>query len=453
MSPSGPLLATATAVVLVMLSGCSTRKEGSAGRTEVTYNCAANATEIRQLQSEISAFAETSGVVISLQPFTGQEKLYAMMAAGQAPDIFYTNTVVRDRLAAEGRLLDLHTISGNDAFVGRLWPDVVQDGLGADGGLYSIGNWSFTAGIYYNRDAFDEARIPYPDTNWTWDQMKSIARRLTRDLDGDGKTDRYGLFIGSHFVELLEQMNGEALPRRALLLELPEPSLEAYQEYVSLMDGGVMPDLRRIQAMGMQAVQLLQGGKVAMLVEAVPHQTLFETLEMRWGVAPLPRFGKKAVRYFRSGSGGLSISAQTKNPSAAWRALTWIVGGASAYQPNPVLKDADFVGGWEKRYPRLVGSGFRETWRWSQEHNAGDPRMFVRFSSWTSATILERLQPLLDRVWARELSVRELSAKVPEINVAVRRELERTVQRKDLREDFLREIKGALNRIEHEPHL
>jgi hypothetical protein len=224
MSPSGPLLATATAVVLVMLSGCSTRKEGSAGRTEVTYNCAANATEIRQLQSEISAFAETSGVVISLQPFTGQEKLYAMMAAGQAPDIFYTNTVVRDRLAAEGRLLDLHTISGNDAFVGRLWPDVVQDGLGADGGLYSIGNWSFTAGIYYNRDAFDEARIPYPDTNWTWDQMKSIARRLTRDLDGDGKTDRYGLFIGSHFVELLEQMNGEALPRRALLLELPEPS-------------------------------------------------------------------------------------------------------------------------------------------------------------------------------------------------------------------------------------
>jgi hypothetical protein len=79
--------------------------------------------------------------------------------------------------------------------------------------------------------------------------------------------------------------------------------------------------------------------------------------------------------------------------------------------------------------------------------------MFVRFSSWTSATILERLQPLLDRVWARELSVRELSAKVPEINVAVRRELERTVQRKDLREDFLREIKGALNRIEHEPHL
>jgi multiple sugar transport system substrate-binding protein len=453
MSPSGPLLATATAVVLVMLSGCSTRKEGSAGRTEVTYNCAANATEIRQLQSEISAFAETSGVVISLQPFTGQEKLYAMMAAGQAPDIFYTNTVVRDRLAAEGRLLDLHTISGNDAFVGRLWPDVVQDGLGADGGLYSIGNWSFTAGIYYNRDAFDEARIPYPDTNWTWDQMKSIARRLTRDLDGDGKTDRYGLFIGSHFVELLEQMNGEALPRRALLLELPEPSLEAYQEYVSLMEGGVMPDLRRIQAMGMQAVQLLQGGKVAMLVEAVPHQTLFETLEMRWGVAPLPRFGKKTVRYFRSGSGGLSISARTKNPSAAWRALTWIVGGAGAYQPNPVLKDADFVGGWEKRYPRLVGSGFRETWRWSQEHNAGDPRMFVRFSSWTSATILERLQPLLDRVWARELSVRELSAKVPEINVAVRRELERTVQRKDLREDFLREIKGALNRIEHEPHL
>lgn len=438
--------------VLILTAGCSGKEESRAGAVEVTYNCAANATEIRQLQSEIPAFAETSGVSLSLQPFTGQEKLYAMMAAGQAPDIFYTNTVVRDRLAAEGRLLDIRAVSEGDPFIERLLPSVIGDGIAADGGLYSIGNWAFTAGVYYNRDLFDQAGIPPPDTSWTWADMKAIARRLTSDLDGDGKTDRYGIFIGSHFVELLEQMNSGPIPRRSLLLALPPSSLEAYREYVSLMEEGIMPDLRRIQAMGMQAVQLLQGGKVAMLVESVPHQTLFETLEMRWGIAPIPRFSGRAVRYFRSGSGGLSISAQSQHPGEAWRALRWIVGGASAYQPNPVLRDADFVGGWEQRYPRLAGSGFREVWQRSLQYDAGDPRLFVRFSSWSSATILERLQPLLDRVWARELDVGALLSAVPEINEAVRRELERTAARSDLKEGFLGEIKAELDRMNRDSH-
>jgi ABC-type glycerol-3-phosphate transport system substrate-binding protein len=114
-----------------------------------------------------------------------------------------------------------------------------------------------------------------------------------------------------------------------------------------------MPDILTVQAMGMQSVQMLASGKVAMLAEAVPHQGLIEALQIPWGVAPIPRFDSKPRNYFRSGSGGLSISSQTEHPDAAWEALKWIIAGASIYQPNPVLKDADFVGGWEDRYPQL----------------------------------------------------------------------------------------------------
>ncbi len=431
------------------LTGCSDRR--SSGGVEITYNCAANATEIRDLQSQLGSFTDSTGIVVTLQPFAGEEKLYAMMAADQAPDIFYTNAVVRDRLASEGRLLDLRTVGSGDPFLRRLWPEVVASGQAADSGLYSIGNWLFTVGVYYNRDYFDEAGIPYPDTSWTWEEMKSIARRLTRAGDKGKGEERYGVFIGSHFVEAVEQMNGADLPRRSLLLELPEASLQAYREYVGLMDQGLMPDLRRIQAMGMQAVQLLQSGKVAMLVEAVPHQALFETLQIRWGVAPIPRFEGKPVRCFRSGSGGLSISARTRHPEAAWSALKWIISEARAYQPNPVLQDRDFVAGWESRYPGLDQSGFREVWQWSLRHPGGDPRFFVRFSSWTSATILERLQPLLDRVWAREADVNQLVEAVPEINQAVREELNRAARRKDIRPAFLNEITLQLEQLDHAP--
>lgn len=437
------ILFLSTFALVSTFTGCSGKREN--GRVEVTYNCAASATDIRSLEAEIPAFADSAGVVVTLQPFTGQEKLYAMMAADQAPDIFYTNAVVRDRLAAEGRLLDLREISRGDPFLDRLWPDVLNGGWAADSGLYSIGNWTFTAGVYYNRDLFDGFGIAYPDSAWTWDDMRAIARKVVEGQRRSGKSGCYGIFIGSHFVELLELMNGATVRPRAAFLEFGPESIGAFRAYVALMDDGLMPDQRRIQSMGMQAVQLLQSGKVAMLVEAIPHQTLIETLDMRWGIAPLPRFGNTPPRYFRSESGGLSISAGTRHPGAAWRALKWIVAGAKVYQPNPVMRDVDFVAGWEARYPKLSGSGFRDVWSRSLTWNGGDPRFFVRFSSWSSAPILERLQPLLDRVWSKDVPVEALAEAVPAINAAVRADLERSLARRSIKPAFLNEIQRQLN--------
>jgi multiple sugar transport system substrate-binding protein len=437
--------------VSLIFTGCGRKEKTTAGNVRVTYNCAANAVEIQNLQNELPRLADSTGIDIVLQPFTGQEKLYAMMAAGQPPDIFYTNTVIRDRLAAEGRLLDMRNVSTDDPFVDRLWPDVYRQGISADGGLYSIGNWSFTAGVYYNKDLFDRAGLQYPDTNWTWSDLISAARRLTVDTNGDGEPEQYGIFIPSHFIEVFELMNGAPVDQKAFFVDLSDASREVFREYVALMNNRLMPDLRRVQAMGMQASQLLQTGKAAMLVEGVPHQVLFEALAIRWGVAPIPRFGSHPIRCFRSESGGLSISAQTANPAAAWKALKWIIAGASTYQPNPVLKDVDFVAGWEARYPHLVGSGFREAWQMSLRYPAGDPRFFVRFSSWTSAPIMERLLPMLERVWARDMTVDELAASLPEINRSVRSDLDKLIQRGDLRPEFTRAIKEQLILADHGP--
>jgi multiple sugar transport system substrate-binding protein len=435
-------------VVIVVLGTAGCGSDEKKGGVEITYNCAANADDIRELESELPAFRDSTGISIKLNPFTGQEKLYAMMAADQAPDIFYTNNTMRDRLAAEGRLLDLRTVSKDDPFVQRLWPSVIEGGKCVDGGWYSVGNWIYTAGIYYNKELFDGAGVPYPDTTWTWTGMVDRARRLTRDTDGDGKPDQYGIFIGSHFVELVELMNGANIRPDALTAEISPASADAFKAYLSLMREQVMPDVRRIQALGMQPSQLLASGRVAMLAEAVPHQMLTETLRIHWGVAPFPRYPGKPVRYFRSGSGGLSVSSRTQHPGAAWKALAWLIGSAAVYQPNPVLRDLDFAGAWEKRYPQLVGSGFRQVWNLSLEHDGGDPRFFVRFSSWTSAAILERLQPQLDRLWAGDITVDELVADLPRINGGVERALKDLLQERDIRPAFHSDIERALRSLD-----
>jgi ABC-type glycerol-3-phosphate transport system substrate-binding protein len=438
------IVALPVIVIVLAMSSCRDHSKG----IEVVYNCAANAADIAALETEIPGFETASGIRIRLNPFTGQDKLYAMMVAGQTPDIFYTNNTMRDHLAAEGRLLDLRMVSKDDPFVARLRPAVVENGKSVDDGWYSVGNWSYTIGVYYNRDMFDAEGIPYPDTAWTWETMLDIARRLTKDRDGDGVPDVYGIFIGSHFVETIEMMNGAEITPRALTASITRESAEAFTMYLLLMQEKIMPDLRRIQAMGMQPSQLLESGRVGMLMEAVPHQTLIETLSIKWGVAPVPHIPGKPVRYFRSGSGGLSISARTQNPKAAWEALKWIVAGAQVYQPNPVLRDVDFVAGWEQRYPQLVGSGFKEVWNLSLQHDGGDPRFFVRYSSWTSASILERLQPALDRLWAGTITVDDLRAQMPEVNAHVRRELQDLVARKELHPAFRTDIERSLKGLE-----
>jgi multiple sugar transport system substrate-binding protein len=443
--------ATLIGAAALVLAGCSSGERKDL--TEVEYNCPANALEIEVLQREITRFQAESGIRIRLNPFSGQDKLYAMMAAGKAPDIFYTNSTMRDRLAAEDRILDLRTLSRGDSLPGRLWPHVIRNGTSVDGGWYSLGNWEFTCGVYYRKDLFSEAGLMVPDSSWTWDEMVSLARKLTRPPGRDGKGGRYGIFIGSHFVEALELMNGARLPREMLLLNIPAESADLYRRYVALMDEGIMPDLLRIQALGMQPAQLLENGKVAMLVEAVPNQSLIEAMTEPWGVAPLPRFPGKAPAYLRSASGGLSISASTRDPKAAWKALKWIVTEASTYQPTPVLRDVDFAGGWEKRYPQLRGNGFRQVWDLSLEHNGGDPRFFVRFSSWTSGPILGRLQPLLDQVWARRIPVDSLIAAVPAINSEVRREIAVTAGSMTLKPEFREKIEQALREMDEHSSL
>ena len=429
------------------LMGCTDREPGQQEGTDIIYNCAANMTEIRALEEEIPSFTARTGIRIVLNPFTGQEKLYAMIAADQAPDIFYTNTIIRDRFAAEGRLLNLHEVAAGDSFPQRLLSGIVEEGSAADGGWYSLSNWSYTCGVYYNREAFRAAGLSFPDTGWTWQDLRAAARGLTRDRDGDGTPDRYGVYIPSHLVEALEVMNGALLDRGALCVVIPEESAEVYRKYIALMEDGLMPDLRRMQAMGMQPMQMLRNDRVAMLVEAVPHQGLFEMTDMDLGIAPLPRFGTTPPRYFRSGSGGLSISSSTRHPREAWEAMKWIVGSARALQPNPVLADQDFVAGWEKRYPHLAGGGFRQVWELSLQHNGGDARFFVRFSSWTAPAILERLQPKLDQLWSRQITVAELTEAVPDINRNVGRALRDALGKEDLRPAFRAVIKRQLEEV------
>lgn len=180
----------------LFLFSCSSEQNDT---PQITLNVPANANLIQRLGMELKAYEKENNVRVKLIPFSGQEKLYAMIAAGQPPDIFYTNTVVRDQLAAEGLLQNLHDIAANDPFVQRILPEFIERGESLDGGWYQFCDWTYTFGVYYNKDLFDQFNIPYPDSTWDWQGMLDRAGKLTVRTQDDAAYEQYGVYIARHF--------------------------------------------------------------------------------------------------------------------------------------------------------------------------------------------------------------------------------------------------------------
>lgn len=429
--------------IAIFLQNCS--KGNNTDAKLITLNVPANANLLQSLREQLPKYEAEHGVRVQLIPFTGQEKLYAMMAAGQAPDIFYTNTVVRDQLAAEGRLLDLNTIVAGDSFVQQIRPEFIQRGTSIDGGWYQFCDWTYTYAVYFNKTLLDQANVPHPDSSWTWAGMLERARRLTRDLNNDGSTDQYGIFIPKHFVSALERMNGAEFTPNALLFDLPKESQAALQAYLNLIyQDKVMPEIAFTQAQGMQVSQMLNTGKVAMTVEAAPNLDFITALKVDWDMAPLPRMGNKPPLYFRSASGGLSLSSSCRHPHEAWALMKWLVAQSPYNTPNPVLRETDFVSGWEARYPKLRETHFRQVWELSERFDGGDTRDFVRYSSWSSNAILEQLSPKMDLLFAGKLTIAQLVQQKNEINRRVLAELKKILRNESLRPAFREKINEEL---------
>ena len=68
---------------------------------------------------------------------------------------------------------------------------VTEDGT-ADGKLIGIPYFGGAQGIIYRKDVFEELGLSEP-TNW--DEFVQVCQALTRDTDGDGATDTWGITL------------------------------------------------------------------------------------------------------------------------------------------------------------------------------------------------------------------------------------------------------------------
>ncbi len=316
--------------LLALCAGCSTEPKKPMLKVAIW----GGPKEIDIINSIVNKWqAEHQEIDVKLQHTPAGEytnKLLIRMAGGTAPDVMFSEANIFVSFFAMDAFLDLSPLieEDEDFDIDSFFPEVI-DRFTRDGKTYCIPRDTAPfACVYYNKNLFDDAGIPYPDDNWDWQDMLEKAQALTKYND-NGRVEEYGFYgwAWENFV----YSNGGALVDDVehpteFALNRPE-STEGLQFYADLINKyGVCPSPNDLGNMGMGAQQLFMSGKLAMYQSGIWETLLLRDItEFDWDVAMFPK-GPTGIRKFGNGGSGYCILKTTKYPELSWSLLKALSG-------------------------------------------------------------------------------------------------------------------------------
>lgn len=244
----------------------------------------------------IRDFQAASGLRVEVQKMpwsTYFDKLIAAIAAGDPPDLFVLHFSELAAYAEMGALLPLDDlVDTDDSFVphaDRI--ESVWDRCMYEGRRYGVPLDVHMLGLYYNKDLFDRAGLPYPSETEpiTGDELIALAKALNIDENGDGKPDIWGFtFAGSpfrNFSSLLWQFGGDLLSPGLDEVTIDAPAGHAALQWMvdCVEEHGISPPPE-----GLDTWQHFLQGRVALFTEGCwVLNGIKQNAKFRWGVAPL----------------------------------------------------------------------------------------------------------------------------------------------------------------------
>lgn len=338
------------------------------------------------LDQAVQAFTDATGIQVDVIEFTNwddlREKLPTMVAGGIAPDVVYHDNGAQGDLYHHGVLRSIEEYVARDGFDLSLWPEPLVDAYRFDGELYSLPTGVSNFVTFYNVDKINEAGLTPLPTDWdsegfTFNDVVSLARRLTRDSDGDGTPEQYGItdFFnrGAQGIHLwgLDWVDAD----QTEFLGASSEHLDAVVE------------MRQLWELGVAGGNWLNGSAVLMPMQPYYLNTIANTMNQGglfdWSIGILPTV---ECRCAPAGFHSMGMVAGASNPDGAWEFIKFIttspegaIGFSRAENRTPVVSAsiADFYDRWETLNPgmnaQVFTSGLNHIFR---PYWAGLPRTF-----------------------------------------------------------------------------
>lgn len=132
--------------------------------------------------------------VSGIQKEDYSEWLSGRLLEGTAPDVFFVLAEDFSTFVNVGALSDL------DSFIkreGGLWDEyyeVPYESGKINSVQYALPFESVPYMMFVNKTLLEKENIQLPDSNWDWDDFYSICQKVTKDTDGNGVIDQFGVY-------------------------------------------------------------------------------------------------------------------------------------------------------------------------------------------------------------------------------------------------------------------
>lgn len=276
-----------------------------------------------------------SDILVQLEAVAGRDyytRLLTQLAAKAPPDIMQIGDDAVPMFVSKGAFLPLDDfIAGQYPLDLSIYlPGVVDPGK-YEGKQYLLPKDFSPLGVYYNKKLFDEAGVAYPQDGWTWEDLLATAQALTKDSDGDGTTDVWGIQLPANWTTGFEYWVAAAGGRLISedgaqfvgFMDSPEV-VEAVTFYRDLYNTYKVAPLPADMALFGGGNSQFDNGQAAMRIFGRWPQAGYKTNpNIDLGVVGPPAGKERANVLFW---GGFGISSTAKDPEAAWRFLRDYVG-------------------------------------------------------------------------------------------------------------------------------
>jgi len=256
-----------------------------------------------------------------------EAKIQQLLVADAAPDVILFQDEPMPQFARAGKFEALDPwlkTPGLELNLERDYWDTSVISFAYEGKQYGVPIWGGDNLIFYNKDAFDRAGVPYPKDDWTFEDFLATTKKLTCDFDGDGRIDQFALLLPGwiYFLPWMWGYGAAVLDPSHKHWALFGPEAErALQFYRDLrFKYRVSPTLAELGQMG-QNVGFLTG-RVAMFTSGPWAMPFLNETKMRYDVAHFPR-GPKG-RHTRVTWDSLVMFSHSRKKDQAWKFIHYV---------------------------------------------------------------------------------------------------------------------------------
>ena len=318
------------AVLLLTACGAKTANSGPAQLSFMMWGDPAELTVWNQIVKDFEAANPNITVSVEVSDWDSYwTKLKTLLAAKTPPDMFAIDAPLYLDYQSKGVLLNLQPyLDKNPGMLDGLYPQTLQ-AYQTPQGYFGLPRDFQTIVLFYNKTMFDKAGMAYPTADWTWDDLRAAAKKLT--LTGsDGKITQYGFSFDMWdmepgYSEAIWSYGGSILNADHTKTLLGEPAArQAWQLLydMTFVDKSV-PDST---ASGQYGGDTFLAGVSAMT--PLGHWVVpgYADAKLNFDAAPMPK--GPAGRFTSVNSAGFVIAKGSNHPAQAFTFLKFVLSTA-----------------------------------------------------------------------------------------------------------------------------